>query len=381
MQRWQLCILLVTACHGLACQAVRGAESSDITACKEALKVSSSRTYGLLESAEKKRLDAGICDKELEWVQEQIFFITQSDPVRSQAGIPGVERLLRTRTQLYGETDHRTLTALALLIRPLSNSPATFKRAEDLAQQYVQAVKRQSPTNPQDELDTHQVLGGILAYKNEWEKAIAEYELSLSHWETIRPEGKGWAANSMNGICEAASRLNRYDLAVRYGKMAVETFENAGLGQQLTCQRARLNLGLALTALDKTEEALPLYVEAYNFFVAMRDQIPVHLTVDAYNATSKLAAYASNVERRYDKASDYLKNLEFYAVKGKGETSEEAIRAAADLARTSASCGRNQDAVSAYERVLARRRKAFGDSSPIVRQTQESLDALRAQVR
>lgn len=374
-------VYLLPVC-GLLCRpATAYAESADITACKEALAASSSRTFQLLQTAEKSRLDSGICDKELEWLQEQIFLITQSDPLRAQAGIPGVERLVRTRTQLYGETDHRTLTVLALLIRPLSNSPATFKQAEELAQKYVQAVKRQSPTNAQDELDTHQVLGGILAYKNEWEQAIAEYELSLRQWEAVRPEGKGWAANSMNGICEAASRLHRYDLAVKYGKMAVQTFENAGLGTQLTCQRARLSLALALSALDKTEEALPLYVDAYNFFVAMKDQIPVHLTVDAYNATSKLAAYASNVEVRYDKASDYLKNLEYYAVKGKGETSEEAIKAAADLARTSASCGRNQDAISAYERVLARRRKAFGDSSAIVRQTQEALDALRAQVR
>jgi hypothetical protein len=159
MSFWRVFLPLLPICVLLCWPVAVGAESADITACKESLKTSSSRTHQLLETAEKARLDRGVCDKELEWVQEQIFLITQGDPVRSQSGIPGVERLLRTRTQLYGETDHRTVQVLALLIRPLSTSPATFRQAEELAQKYVQAVKRQSPPNAQDELDTHQVLG------------------------------------------------------------------------------------------------------------------------------------------------------------------------------------------------------------------------------
>lgn len=370
-----LLVLLAIWCPGSV-----EAKSPDIEACEAALKnASPSKAIELLLAAEKKRLDAGTYNAELEWAQGRLFELFQKDPRRTSELHQVTVRMYDVLVKALGEEHSATVAVLPVLVAQLSTSSANAKRARELAEKYAAIAQKRTPPDLVMVSNSYQMLGSVCECEGNQEAAVDAYLKSLENWRSVRPDNPGWAAASMSRICACAVVLRRFDLGIKYGAEAVETFKSGGLTKQSTYWDTVVRYGLALTLSGQEREALPFFQSAYDYYLTLGSNLPPHLAVSAFNAASKLAAYASNVERRYDKAADYLINLEKFGVAYQGETHPECIQTAVYVAQACASCGRVKEAIAAYERVLARRIKVYGEGSQIVEQTRASLEGLKAE--
>ena len=357
------------------------AESADFQGCKEALKSPPTvETMRILEAAERTRLDKGICDRELVWIQVQMTSLspTLGLPVKEQISI--AERLEVTATKLFGTEDKDTAYAISFLVKPLMTDLANTPRIEALLERHDHIAQVHKVDFPFLLLDGLQMRGALSEARKDWEGAITLYKKSLENWESVRSTAGGWASKSMTQIAQCSQRLERFSDAVTYAQMAAETCERAHQMNSAEYHTIQSLWGMCLSSLGRDDEAMSHFRIAYEYF-STHKPVPVWLCADGYNSAKAMAMFAANTEHRFDKASDILADVEYFAVRGTSETDSASIDAAVALAKASVECGRVRDAVAAFERVLKRRQKVFGETSEIVTDTRDALESLRDEAR
>ncbi len=291
------------------------------------------------------------------------------------------QMLLALRAALNGERSPEAAVVMARLAAQTANADGDLDKAEQMARDAESILTRAGDAFFDDRIEVKLAVGGILMRKKERLAAHQQFmdlvKLCEEH-PTKRFDIPATAYHQMGAIAEFFGRMKD---RTTYLKRAAELTEKSSGRNTAPSFLTKLNLADAYRAAGMNKEARDMYASVSQAIgnvpgVENDKTLQQQWTLADYRL-AYVESDLQNPERVYELVQSALR----HAIIGWGETHNETLAIYLDAAKLHLTKKNYTEGVKCYQRVLDIRRRELGPDHVDTKETQQTLNAVLAEVK